>query len=76
MMAPDEVYLTTAEALAYLRTAPRTLYRYLATGTIPAMRIGHQWRFRKADLDRWVESRAGRIRADEKTTSLADSRGR
>jgi excisionase family DNA binding protein len=54
----EEVYLTTADALAYLRTAPRTLYRFLATGKIPALRVGHQWRFRKADLDRWVESRS------------------
>jgi excisionase family DNA binding protein len=53
----EDVYLTTADALAYLRTAPRTLYRYLASGQIPAVRIGRQWRFRKADLDRWVASR-------------------
>jgi excisionase family DNA binding protein len=39
----EDVYLTTADALAYLRTAPRTLYRYLATGQIPAARIGRQW---------------------------------
>jgi excisionase family DNA binding protein len=54
-------YLNTAEALAYLRTTQRTLYRLLATGKIPAVRIGHQWRFRKTDLDRWVEERAGRL---------------
>jgi excisionase family DNA binding protein len=51
-------YLTTADALAYLKTAPRTLYRWLASGEIPAVRMGHQWRFRKGDLDRWVEERA------------------
>ena len=55
VMIKEDVYLTTADALAYLRTAPRTLYRFLATGKIPAVRIGRQWRFRKADLDRWVE---------------------
>jgi excisionase family DNA binding protein len=55
--ASDDVYLTTADALAYLRTAPRTLYRYLASGQIPAVRMGRQWRFRKDDLDRWVASR-------------------
>lgn len=65
-MAPNEdVYLTTAEALAYLRTAPRTLYRYLASGKIPAARMGRQWRFRKADLDRWIESRSGDSPRDE-----------
>jgi excisionase family DNA binding protein len=61
----EDVYLTTADALAYLRTAPRTLYRFLATGKIPAVRIGHQWRFRKADLDRWVESRSQHLLPDQ-----------
>jgi excisionase family DNA binding protein len=72
----DDGYLTTADALAYLRTAPRTLYRYLATGQIPALRIGHQWRFRKADLDRWVESRSQQVLPDLKTPLLADTRTR
>lgn len=53
----DDRYLTTAEALTYLHTTPRTLYRRLADGGIPAMRIGHQWRFRKSDLDRWLQAR-------------------
>lgn len=51
----DEAFLTTADALAYLKTTPRTLYRRLANGEIPAVRLGRQWRFRKGDLDRWVE---------------------
>lgn len=55
----EQGYLTTADALAYLRTTQRTLYRLLATGKIPAVRMGHQWRFRKTDLDRWVEQRSG-----------------
>jgi excisionase family DNA binding protein len=51
----DNAFLTTADALAYLKTTPRTLYRRLANGEIPALRLGRQWRFRKDDLDRWVE---------------------
>jgi excisionase family DNA binding protein len=51
----DDAFLTTADALAYLKTTPRTLYRRLANGEIPAVRLGRQWRFRKGDLDRWAE---------------------
>jgi excisionase family DNA binding protein len=50
----DDVYLTTADAVAYLRTTMRTLYRRLGSGEIPAVRMGRQWRFRKRDLDRWL----------------------
>jgi excisionase family DNA binding protein len=69
-------YLTTAETLAYLRTAPRTLYRFLATGQIPAVRVGRQWRFRKSDLDRWVESRRRRRRPDQTPTPVTADRAR
>jgi excisionase family DNA binding protein len=72
----EDVYMTTADAIAYLRTAPRTLYRYLATGKIPAVRIGHQWRFRKADLDRWVASRSRQRLPNQKALPLADARSR
>jgi excisionase family DNA binding protein len=61
MAANEDGYLTTADALAYLRTAPRTLYRLLATGEIPAVRMGRRWLFRKSNLDRWLESRPRRL---------------
>jgi len=69
----EESYLTTADALTYLNTTPRTLYRHLAKGTIPAVRMGHQWRFRKTDLDRWVEDHSGR-RSTVQSTDAARRR--
>jgi excisionase family DNA binding protein len=56
----NESYLTTADAVTYLKTTPRTLYRRLAKGEIPAVRLGHQWRFRKSDLDEWIDRQAAR----------------
>jgi excisionase family DNA binding protein len=47
--------LTTEEVLAYLRVTPRTIYRLIHSGELPAMRIGRQWRFRRNDLDAWLE---------------------
>jgi excisionase family DNA binding protein len=48
-------YLTTHDVLAYLNVTPRTIYRLIATGELPAMRIGRQWRFRRTDLDEWLD---------------------
>ena len=48
-------FLTTEEVLGYLNTTPRTIYRLIRSGELPAVRIGRQWRFRRADLDAWVE---------------------
>jgi len=52
--------LTTDEVLSYLKVTPRTIYRLIRSGELPALRIGRQWRFRRADLDAWLErQRAG-----------------
>ena len=52
----DESFLTTEEVLAYLIVNLRTIYRLIKAGSIPAVRVGRQWRFRKRDLDTWLES--------------------
>ena len=51
----DETFLTTDEVLAYLRVNLRTVYRLVSAGKIPAVRVGRQWRFRKTDIDAWLE---------------------
>lgn len=52
----DEVFLTTEEVLAYLQVNLRTVYRLIKAGKIPAVRVGRQWRFRKRDIDSWLDS--------------------
>jgi excisionase family DNA binding protein len=52
----DEVFLTTEEVLEYLQVNLRTVYRLIKAGKIPAVRVGRQWRFRKRDIDTWLES--------------------
>ena len=52
----DEVFLTTEEVLEYLKINLRTVYRLIKAGKIPAVRVGRQWRFRKSDIDAWLES--------------------
>ena len=51
----DDVFLTTEEVLEYLQVNLRTVYRLIKAGKIPAVRVGRQWRFRKADIDLWLE---------------------
>jgi excisionase family DNA binding protein len=51
----DETFLTTEEVLEYLNVNLRTVYRLIKAGSIPAVRVGRQWRFRKRDLDNWLE---------------------
>lgn len=52
--APD-AFLTTEEVLAYLQVNLRTVYRLIDAGKLPAVRVGRQWRFRRRDIDAWLD---------------------
>src|SRR5262252_3644763 len=56
----DETFLTTEEVLEYLQVNLRTVYRLIKAGKIPAVRVGRQWRFRKRDIDAWLETQRPR----------------
>lgn len=57
----DETFLTTEEVLEYLQVNLRTVYRLIKAGKIPAVRVGRQWRFRKRDIDAWLDSQRSRV---------------
>jgi excisionase family DNA binding protein len=54
-----EGFLTTEEVLEYLQVNLRTVYRLIKSNAIPAVRVGRQWRFKKQDIDAWLEGRRG-----------------
>jgi excisionase family DNA binding protein len=45
-------------AASRLGLSTRTVYQLARDGRIPGIRVGGRWRFRQADLDRWLESNA------------------
>jgi excisionase family DNA binding protein len=53
--APLTAFLTTEEVLGCLKVNPRTIYRLIKSGELPAVRIGRQWRFRRDDLAQWID---------------------
>jgi excisionase family DNA binding protein len=58
--------MTTDEVLAYLQVKLRTVYRLIKAGKIPAVRVGRQWRFRKGDIDAWLNAeRLNRVPASQ-----------
>ena len=59
----DDTFLTTEEVLEYLQVNLRTVYRLIKAGKIPAVRVGRQWRFRKRDIDAWLDSQRPRTGA-------------
>lgn len=67
----DETFLTTEEVLEYLQVNLRTVYRLIKAGKIPAVRVGRQWRFRKGDIDAWLDSQRPRAAAPPKAAAPA-----
>jgi excisionase family DNA binding protein len=53
-MTPE--LMTVPEVAVYLRTKERTVYDWLQRGVIPAFKVGNTWRFRRSEIDRWLES--------------------
>lgn len=49
--------LTFKECMAYLRVGERTLYRYVKEGKVPYKRLGREYRFRKEELDEYLEGK-------------------
>jgi excisionase family DNA binding protein len=72
----DEVFLTTEEVLEYLQVNLRTVYRLIKANKIPAVRVGRQWRFRKRDIDAWLDSQRAAPKDVYEDTSSRLSRKR
>jgi excisionase family DNA binding protein len=46
--------MTLEEVADYLLVTKKTMYRLLERRSIPAMKVGRQWRFDKASIDVWL----------------------
>ncbi|MBC7255014.1 MAG: helix-turn-helix domain-containing protein [Chloroflexi bacterium] len=50
-----EMLLTVKQVAQYLQLKESTIYSWAQSGKIPAIKIGRTWRFRRGDLDDWLE---------------------
>ncbi|MDR3284812.1 MAG: PTS sugar transporter subunit IIA [Treponema sp.] len=53
----DDDILTIEEVAQYLRVSERTVYEWAQKGDIPSGKIGTVWRFKKSEIERWVNER-------------------
>jgi len=50
----DEI-LTVVEVATLLKVADKTVYTMAQQREIPAFKVRGQWRFRRVDIDEWIE---------------------
>lgn len=53
---PEPIWLGTQDAARQLGITPRTLYRLIDEGEIPAYKLGRVLRLRQADVEAFLES--------------------
>jgi PTS system nitrogen regulatory IIA component len=53
----DDDILTLEEVAKYLRVSERTVYDCAQKGEIPAGKIRTAWRFKKSEIDKWVDDK-------------------
>jgi excisionase family DNA binding protein len=48
--------MSLPEVATYLGMAERTIYVWVQQSKIPAFKVGASWRFRRSEIDAWLES--------------------
>ena len=49
--------LTLKEVAAYLKLAEKTAYRLASEGKLPGFKVGGSWRFKREDIEQWIEQK-------------------
>ncbi|CAH0356373.1 hypothetical protein SPH9361_04038 [Sphingobium sp. CECT 9361] len=62
----DEI-LTLPEMALLLKVAEKTVYTMAQKNELPAFKVGGQWRFQRADIDRWIEEKKANSRKEGKS---------
>lgn len=63
-MSEPEV-LTIHELAALLRVGLKTTYTLSQNGAVPGFKVGGQWRFRRKDIEAWIDDQTRRASQGE-----------
>ncbi len=59
----DDSFFTVNEVAELLRVSKLTVWRYINAGSLPAYKIGRDWRIKKSEFDAFIESRRKVVKA-------------
>ncbi len=65
----DDTILTIEEVAKYIKVSERTVLDWAQKGDIPAGKLGNVWRFKKSEIDRWINNRLEKSKTREKELS-------
>jgi excisionase family DNA binding protein len=53
--------MTIQEVAEYLKLTEKTAYRLASEGKLPGFKVGGSWRFKKIDLEEWIEKQKNKM---------------
>ena len=57
---PEPEILNIKEVAALLRVAEKTAYTLAQNSELPGFKVGGQWRFRRRDIEAWIDAQTHR----------------
>jgi PTS system nitrogen regulatory IIA component len=64
----EERLMSIKEVAEYLQVDMSTLYLWSQRGQIPAMKVGKMWRFRRSEIDAWLDQSRNQSTKDKATS--------
>ena len=56
--------LTLPEVAILLKVAEKTVYTMAQRGQLPAFKVRGQWRFKRSDLEQWIEDQKAAVKGE------------
>lgn len=63
----DSSAMTVREVASYLNVDEKTIYRLAKRGDLPGFKVAGTWRFKKRDIDEWIERQKSAATSPPKT---------
>ena len=67
---PQNEIMTIQEVAEYLRVSERTIYDWASKGQVPCGKLGSIWRFKRSEIEKWVDKSLGIEKAPGKPPSI------
>jgi excisionase family DNA binding protein len=56
--------MTVREVASYLNVDEKTIYRLAKRGELPGFKVAGTWRFKKEDIDRWIDEQKAKAQSE------------
>lgn len=64
-MAGEDKMMNVREVAELLHVSEMTIYKVVNKGTLPAFKVGGQWRFKRELLDEWISNESNKERLEK-----------